>query len=167
MTVVSIENLRKSLQFTLKWEVGDKPNGGYTDDPNDPGGETKYGIAKRFHPDVDIKNLTPEQALQIYSTEYWDRAGCDGLEFPLCTAVFDTAVNCGVDRAVSWLRGSANVYEFLNRRVMFYYEQVNKNPSSNVYLKGWLNRVTDLRKFVDINSPLGVTQDLPSWGSLG
>ena len=36
--------------------------GGYVNDPDDAGGETKYGIAKRWYPDVDIKNLTKEQA---------------------------------------------------------------------------------------------------------
>ena len=30
--------------------------GGYVNDPKDPGGETNFGIAKRSHPDVDIKN---------------------------------------------------------------------------------------------------------------
>ena len=34
--------------------------GGYVNDPKDPGGETNFGIAKRSHPDVDIKNLTKE-----------------------------------------------------------------------------------------------------------
>ena len=36
--------------------------GGYVDDPVDRGGETKYGISKRSYPDLDIANLTLEQA---------------------------------------------------------------------------------------------------------
>ena len=36
--------------------------GGYVHDPKDLGGETNFGIAKRFYPDVDIKNLTKEGA---------------------------------------------------------------------------------------------------------
>ena len=36
--------------------------GGYVNDPKDPGGETNFGIAKRSHPDVDIKNLTKDGA---------------------------------------------------------------------------------------------------------
>ena len=40
--------------------------GGYVNDPKDPGGETNFGIAKRSHPDVDIKNLTKEGAKDIY-----------------------------------------------------------------------------------------------------
>ncbi len=154
-----INNFRKSLEFVLAKE------GGYVNDPKDPGGETNYGIAKRFHPDLDIKNLTPEQAAQIYASEYWDRAGCDSLPFPVCTAVFDSSVNVGVSRAVSWIRGSSNVYEFLNRRRMYYYDVVNKKPDQVRFLKGWLSRTDDLRKFVDINSSTVV--DPQVWGSLG
>ena len=40
--------------------------GGYVNDPHDAGGETNYGIAKRWYPNVDIKNLTKEQAKKIY-----------------------------------------------------------------------------------------------------
>ena len=45
--------------------------GGYVDHPSDPGGETKYGIAKRSHPKEDIKNLTKERAAEIYEKDYW------------------------------------------------------------------------------------------------
>ena len=53
--------------------------GGYVNDPNDPGGETKYGIAKNSHPNVDIANLTLDQAKAIYKTEYWDKVFGDTL----------------------------------------------------------------------------------------
>ena len=36
--------------------------GGYSNDPRDPGGETRYGISKRAYPDVNIATLTLEQA---------------------------------------------------------------------------------------------------------
>ena len=39
--------------------------GGYVNDPKDPGGETNYGISKRAYPDVDIKNLTEDGAKDI------------------------------------------------------------------------------------------------------
>jgi len=48
-----------------------KREGGYVDDPTDRGGETKYGISKRSYPQLDIKNLTLEQALEIYRKDYW------------------------------------------------------------------------------------------------
>ncbi len=45
--------------------------GGYVNDPSDPGGETKYGISKRAYPDLDIKSLTVAQAEQIYERDFW------------------------------------------------------------------------------------------------
>jgi lysozyme family protein len=45
--------------------------GGYSSDASDPGGETNFGIAKRSHPEVDIKNLTVDQAKEIYRKDYW------------------------------------------------------------------------------------------------
>lgn len=46
--------------------------GGYVNDPNDPGGETKYGISKRFYPRVDIKNLTKDDAKKIFVKDYFN-----------------------------------------------------------------------------------------------
>lgn len=141
-----INNFRKSLQFTLKWE------GGYSYDASDPGGETKWGISKRYHPDVDIKNLTAEQAADIYAKEYWDACGCDDIPFPMCTVVFDTAVQPGIGHALDWLRASPDVDSFLFKRKMWYIQQVKQNPAKQKYLAGWLNRTADLVKFVQCNS---------------
>ncbi len=168
--MLNVNEFRQALKFTLSWEVGNKPNGGYTLDPNDPGGETKYGIAKRYNPGVDIASLTPEQATSIYATKYWDAAGCDSIPFPFNVAVFDTAVNCGVDKAVGWMKQATDVNNFLMLRKQFYYDQVNRIPTRIKYLKGWLNRVADLQKFVDIQVQAAAQQerlDVPRWGSLG
>lgn len=70
--------------------------GGYVMDPNDPGGETKYGISKRSYPNEDIKNLTPERAKEIYLVDYWNMALCNRLPEKLKLIVFDCAVNQGV-----------------------------------------------------------------------
>lgn len=45
--------------------------GGYVNNPTDPGGETNFGISKRSFPDVDIKNLTQEKAVAIYRSSFW------------------------------------------------------------------------------------------------
>ena len=65
--------------------------GGYSNNPNDPGGPTKYGICHRDHPSVDIKNLTVEQAYAIYKNQYW----CyDGLQNQtLASKLLDWAIN--------------------------------------------------------------------------
>lgn len=142
----NINNFKRSLEFTLKHE------GGYINDPKDPGGETKWGISKRAYPNLDIKNLQPSQAADIYANDYWDACGCDGFTFPFCTAVFDTAVNQGVGRAKSFLP-SADCAEFLRKRVDYYTGLVKKNPALQKYLRGWLNRINDLRKFCEISAP--------------
>lgn len=46
--------------------------GGYVDDPVDPGGETKYGISSKAHPEIeDIMALELEDAIEIYYKDYW------------------------------------------------------------------------------------------------
>ena len=82
--------------FVLKWE------GGYTNDPDDPGGETKYGITKRDYPHLDIKKLTIEQAKQIYWKDYWLKGKCDKIEQfspRLAFIHFNYCVNTGVRQA--------------------------------------------------------------------
>jgi len=59
-----METFNEIIEVILEHE------GGYVDDPHDRGGETKYGITKRFYPNVDIKNLRNEQAKIIYHQDY-------------------------------------------------------------------------------------------------
>lgn len=75
--------------------------GGYVDDPNDHGGETKFGISKRSYPDLDIKSLTIDQARAIYYRDFWRPLLLDDLIDPqIAGEIFDTAVNCGMGSAV-------------------------------------------------------------------
>ena len=95
----------KSFLFVLKWE------GGYVNDPNDPGGETKYGISKRAYPTLDIKNLTIEQAKNIYFKDYWIRNRCDKiaeLSPKLAFVLFYASVNLGHKRAAKLLQKAIN-----------------------------------------------------------
>ena len=82
--------------------------GGYVHDPKDLGGETNFGIAKRFYPDVDIKNLTEEGAKEIYRKDYWDKNKVDKLSPDLKHIYFDMCVNQGRSRAVKILQKAAN-----------------------------------------------------------
>jgi lysozyme family protein len=83
--------------------------GGYVNDPNDPGGETKYGISKAAYPSLNIKDLTLDTAKAIYQKDYWTKARCDELPGCVATMVFDSAVNNGVGRAIRLLQMAANV----------------------------------------------------------
>lgn len=131
------ESLDKGLDFVLKWE------GGYVNDPNDKGGETKYGISKRAYPNLDIKGLTLDEAKTIYRRDYWDVCKCDNLPYPMDILVFDTSVNMGVSRASHILSESINSVDFIMNRIKRYVDFKGQ------VMEGWLNRVFDLyRTFV-------------------
>lgn len=83
--------------------------GGYVNDPNDPGGETQWGISKRSYPTVDIEGLTRDSAIGIYRRDFWDRAHADLLPPLLQFQALDFAVNCGVETAVRKLQAAAGV----------------------------------------------------------
>lgn len=93
----------KAVEFVLARE------GGYSNDVHDKGGETNFGISKRAHPDVDIKNLTREQAKVIYRLDYYDKCRCGEMPFPIGFALFDSAVNQGPSAAIRMLQKSLKV----------------------------------------------------------
>lgn len=86
-----------------------KAEGGYVNDPRDPGGETRFGISKRSYPNVDIKALTLPDAVAIYFRDYWLPAGCEHYPASVAAAVFDAAVNQGVRTAVEMLQTALRV----------------------------------------------------------
>lgn len=137
--------------------------GGYVNDPTDNGGETKYGISKRAYPDLDIKNLTKEKAIEIYKRDYWDGNKCDLLPEGLNYAHFDTAINSGGNRAAKILQEAAGVVidgiigkktlaaakklsaeRYLLFRLNFYCQIVRHNKSQAKYIGGWSNRCMDV-----------------------
>lgn len=83
--------------------------GGYVNDPRDPGKETKWGISKRSYPNLDIANLTRDQAIAIYRLDFWDRGKLADLPPNVAFQVLDGAVNSGLARGVQWLQQSAGV----------------------------------------------------------
>lgn len=143
--------------------------GGYSDNLNDKGGITKFGISSRSYPDIDIANLTKEEAKNIYKRDFWDKyfyKNINNLE--VATKFFDLAVNMGhhwacviMQRA---LRASGkNVIEdgdfgpktldainnvdstdllaALKSEAAGYYRTLATiYKTDNVFLKGWLNR---------------------------
>jgi len=129
------ENFEKAIAFTLSWE------GTYSDNLNDPGGETKWGISKRAYPNTDIENLTKEQAIEIYRKDYWTCMNCDNLPYPLDIVMFDTGVNMGTGRADIFLRQTMDWRDFLILRITKYSDLAKKNPT---FLRGWINRVIAL-----------------------
>lgn len=101
-----IDVFAQALAFTLQRE------GGYVNDPDDPGGETNYGLSKRAYPDLDIHDLTLETAALVYRRDYWERPGFNRVaEVAPAVAVrlFDLGVNCGTATAAKMLQRAINV----------------------------------------------------------
>ena len=84
-------------KFELSIDVILKNEGGYVNDPADPGGETNFGISKRQYPKLDIAKLAVEQAKLLYRQDYWKYD--EIISQPVATKVFDMAVNMGHGRA--------------------------------------------------------------------
>ena len=72
-----------------------KAEGGYSQNPDDPGGATNYGISQRSYPDVDIVGLTEVGAKAIYRRDWWDKYGYGQLPNPIGMLLFSLAVNMG------------------------------------------------------------------------
>lgn len=160
-------NFVKAIEFTLPWETGRdrygklRQDGGYTNDPRDPGGETKWGISKRAYPNLDIKNLTLDKAFELYKTDYYDiyktlktyPVDLDTLPISLAVVIFDTGVNCGVGRCANWYNLGAKENDPLKAlmgRRLDHYNQLGKNPKHSWAYSGWINRMNDLKKYVVI-----------------
>ncbi|PPE03088.1 glycosyl hydrolase 108 family protein [Holospora curviuscula] len=87
---ITDERFEHAVSFILDHE------GGYINDIDDDGGQTKFGISKRIYSDLDINALTVEQAKAIYKRDFWDpQLYKDIKDVNLATKVFDRAVNMG------------------------------------------------------------------------
>jgi hypothetical protein len=76
----------KAFELTIGLE------GNPSEDPDDPGGFTIWGLAKRYHPEVD-RDTSIEYAKAVYLKQYWIPQGCDEAPFPMDICLFDSAVN--------------------------------------------------------------------------
>lgn len=153
------------FDWLMKWE-GET----YENDPDDPGGATKYGIDQRSHPRENIRNLTRARAQEIYWDEYWNAVRTEDLPLGMGEIVCDIAVNNGRSRAARWLQQAVGAKEdgiigpettrlaqlankhqiidaLLTRRAEFYHTIARGRMSK--YLKGWMNRNEDLARFVE------------------
>lgn len=82
--------------------------GGFVDDPDDPGGRTNFGITQatynNYNPGKDVKNITQDEVASIYMKGYYIPSGASQLDGKLATQLFDCAVNCGVVTAIKMLQ---------------------------------------------------------------
>lgn len=144
----------KALKFTLQWE------GGYVNNPNDSGGATNKGITQKtydefikthgthnIHASTDVKNISAFEVSCIYKDMYWRKLNADSLSPKLAIAAFDFAVNSGVTTAKDFLTKYPDVKSYVDAR-----EELLKKigvGKKSVFLKGWLNRINALRKYLE------------------
>lgn len=152
------ELFEKCIEIVLKNE------GGYVNHPSDPGGETNFGIAKRFFPYEDIKNLTIERAKGLYYERYWLKMNLEGINsHEAVLQIFDFGVNAGTRRSIKKAQQIAlvetdgyigndtieaiNNYkgdfvnDFKHTRKVYYEHLSDRKPELRVFLTGWLNRI--------------------------
>ena len=151
-----------ALSFVLAME------GGFVDDPDDPGGMTRYGISQRAYPDLDIRHLTQAQASAIYYQDYWQPCQCDHLPVATACVLFDTAVNMGQGTAIKLLQQSVNTQvdgvigqqtiaacfrercahylpDMLSRRAKRYH-QIAQDEKQSRFFRGWMRRLFELQQ---------------------
>lgn len=83
--------------------------GGYVNDPRDPGGETQWGISKRSYPHLNIKKLTRDEAVAIYRRDFWDAVKADSFAPAIGFQLLDAAVNSGIVNARRWVQRAVKV----------------------------------------------------------
>lgn len=149
----STKYFKQALDKTLTYE------GGWSDNPKDPGGATMHGITlatyRLFKPNAtkhDLLIIPPAMVEHIYRTNYWDNVSGDKLPPGISAVVFDYAVNSGVGRALRALKAAQEAYPTEPARMVAhicdsrqaFLETLRTFPA---FGKGWTRRVADLKAF--------------------
>jgi len=87
-----------------------KHEGGYVDNPLDPGGETKYGISKKQYPKLDIKNLDIESAKEIYRKDFLPSAETNYGKNEFAFKMADIGINASPQIATQIMQKSLNFF---------------------------------------------------------
>lgn len=133
------QDFRDHLALVLKHEGGVSNNG------NDPGGYTKFGLSKRSHPNIDFNNLTKNQVAEIYFRDYYVPSGAPFYrDEKLAVVAFDTLVNHGIGKGRELIRQSrGDSKKLINLRKDAY----RRDKNCNTFCNGWLNRLASLEGF--------------------
>jgi lysozyme family protein len=144
--------------------------GGFTSDPADPGNwtggaidvgtcrGTKCGISAAAYPDLDIANLTLDDAKSLYRRDYWDRIAGDQLPPAVALLTFDAAINNGAGHAVRWLQQAAGVTQddVIGPKTLAAIERIAEGPNGIAELS------TEL-----LAQRLAFMAALPTWKTFG
>lgn len=170
------DRLATALEFTLRWEGGYVNHPADPGGATNKGVTKKVYDAYRRGKGLglnDVRNISDAEVHDIYENGYWRRAKCPDLAVDLDTVQFDTAVNMGVGRAVKFMQKSTGcvadgawgpktaaavaacdpgktLKTYCDTREAFYVGLVGRRPQMKVFMKGWMNRLNDLRGFVGL-----------------
>lgn len=136
-----------------------KSEGGYTNDPNDKGGPTNFGITladyrlyiNKAGTAEDVQKMSLDQAKSIYRAKYWGAMKCDDLPSGLDYTVFDYGVNSGIKRAISVNNQYATITDPIKRINAINDERLHflhniRNGTDWVHFgRGWNARVARVR----------------------
>jgi hypothetical protein len=124
-----------SMAFILSEE------GGYVEKDGVSGAPANFGINQKYNPDIDVKNLTQDRAVQLYKERYWNAIDGDNLPKGLATVAFNVAVNQGVSAAKDLLaKSNGDPAAFTTLAKQRYVAIAANNPAQEKYLNGWLAR---------------------------
>lgn len=140
--------------------------GGYVNNPADPGGETNWGVtltvARTYGYAGSMRDFPRSTAQAIYRKQYWDAVHADQLPAALRYPVFDAAVNSGVKQSIKWLQRAVDVVDdgvlgpatlagaekadFLALPALLGYrlDFMTSLPAWSTFGKGWARRVASL-----------------------
>jgi lysozyme family protein len=135
------------FEFDGAFEILIGHEGGHVDHPDDPGGETKFGISKRSYPEINIAALTLDTAKAIYKKDYWDRVKADKLPLELRFVLFDAAVNAGVAQSIKWLQRAvrAQADGVIGPKTLAAVSNLNPHQIASNFLGQRLKHMTGLR----------------------
>lgn len=150
-----------AINKTLTHEGGDT----FTNDTLDHGGATKFGISQKAYPELDIRNLSEDQAKDIYRHDYWNRVKGDDIQSQtVAETIFDVCVNMGVAggsklaqktlaiepadgiigpqslAVINACDDDLFIAKFALAKIQRYTEICRADDSQKKYLLGWLNR---------------------------
>jgi len=134
-------NFEECIEIILDHE------GGYVNNPKDPGGETKFGISKRAYPKLNISGLTRNQAITIYKNDYWDKYKISEIDESCRLMYFDCCVNQGYGTAKSLFNLAKSLYskeKLLGAFAKLRLDKYQALSSYQSFSKGWGDRVLDI-----------------------
>lgn len=135
--------MRESFDFAFETVIG--LEGAPTNDPDDPGGLTVFGLSQRYNPQVTL-DMTVDMAKAIYLRKYWEPTGCDTAPFPLDVCMFDAKVNPQDDPTMP----GGSMQELMNQHpenwqdYLFFRMQRYRRCSKPKYVNGHINRILKL-----------------------